>query len=158
MNILSKVSIGLLTAGALYIGGAVGYTAYVNNQPEWQTIYSSTGGSVFEFIGKYNEWDDKGIHVKVDGPCISACTYVLGLINPDHICAGDDASFWFHGIYLGGTFNKEMVEQTHPMVFPEHVIQALKDRGFDGTVDVDKTVHPLGFIILTPEEVGVKPC
>lgn len=150
-----------LTLGALIlIGGAVGYTAYNQGvSPEWKTIYADQGGSIFEFIGKYNDWDDKGYHVKVDGPCISACTYVLGLVNPDHICAGDDATFWFHGIYKGGiSFDAPMVEYMHSIVYPDHILQTLKEHGFDGTSEVDKTVHPIGFIVLTAEEVGVKPC
>jgi len=41
-----------------------------------------------------------GQRVIVDGPCLSACTVLLGTIPKDHICVTNRAYFGFHAAWV----------------------------------------------------------
>jgi hypothetical protein len=122
--------------------------------------YGSEGGEIFSHMRKYNQLNDEGMYLKIDGVCASACTYFLNLVDPDHVCATDKARFGFHGIYGGmmGTFEKNYVQFVHPLVYPQYILDWLKDKGFDGTTDVDREQYPMGLIWATREEVKVNVC
>jgi hypothetical protein len=123
-----------------------------------EEVYSDGGGSVEAFIGKYNRIDDIEHYVKIDGPCWSACTYFLNLVAPERVCAGDDARFFFHGVYYGQLFDHIETQFYHKMVYPQFVNDLLKKKGFDGTADVDIMSYPLGFIELTKDELHIQEC
>ena len=55
-------------------------------------IKSSPGGQIGEFLDMYAEVKDSGQKVVIDGPCLSACTVLLGTIPKD--VNGIYASLW----------------------------------------------------------------
>jgi hypothetical protein len=59
-------------------------------------IVGDPGGEVASYIHKYEQIRDSGQRVVIDGPCLSACTLVTGLVAHDHICVTQRAVLGFH--------------------------------------------------------------
>jgi hypothetical protein len=58
------------------------------------------GGSVATYDAQWAELAQRGVSVRVVGPCQSACTVLLGHIPRNRICVTPDASFGFHLAHL----------------------------------------------------------
>jgi hypothetical protein len=63
---------------------------------ETVTITVDLGGSISDYIKKYIKWEKEDKRVIIDGECDSSCTLMIGIINRDHICVTERASFQFH--------------------------------------------------------------
>lgn len=162
-SLFKNRTLGLTLAGiALAVVSAFAINNSYENRPfnpeDTMVVYASPGGEIFSHIEKYNKLDDEGKYLKIDGPCVSACTYFLNLVKPNHVCATEKAYFGFHGIYNMLGFLGPVVQRMHPLVYPQRVIELLKTKGFDGTRDVDRTKYPDGIIWLTREELLINPC
>lgn len=59
-------------------------------------IVSDPGGEVSAYLHKYQQIRASGQHVVIDGPCLSACTLLTGLIPRDRICVTARALLGFH--------------------------------------------------------------
>jgi hypothetical protein len=59
-------------------------------------IVSDPGGEVSSYIRKYEQVRDSGERVVVDGPCLSACTLLTGIVPHNHICVTARAVLGFH--------------------------------------------------------------
>jgi hypothetical protein len=59
-------------------------------------IVSDPGGEVSTYIQKYHAMRASGQHVVIDGPCLSACTLLTGIIPRNHICVTQRAVLGFH--------------------------------------------------------------
>ena len=59
-------------------------------------IVSDPGGEVSSYIQKYHEVRDSGQRVVIDGPCLSACTLLTGIIPRNRICVTSRAVLGFH--------------------------------------------------------------
>jgi hypothetical protein len=59
-------------------------------------IVGDPGGEVASYIHKYERIRDSGDRVVIDGPCLSACTLVTGLVPRDHVCVTERAVLGFH--------------------------------------------------------------
>jgi hypothetical protein len=59
-------------------------------------IVGDPGGEVSAFIQKYEEIRDSGQRVEIDGPCLSACTLLTGIVPPSHVCVTSRAVLGFH--------------------------------------------------------------
>lgn len=59
-------------------------------------IVGDPGGEVSSYINKYEQIRASGERVVIDGPCLSACTLVTGLVPRDHICVTERAVLGFH--------------------------------------------------------------
>lgn len=123
-----------------------------------ETIYHDTGGIIDGYIERYGKIADEGGQVRVAGMCVSACTYVLGLVPAKDVCATPAALFGFHGTYSDGEFDPVFTKFMHERVYPKRVLDALLSKGFDGTTDVDEGKYPYDVIWLNRDEVGVQPC
>lgn len=152
--LLTLVSLLVVLAGTSYAM----YETRPFNPSQTVSVYSDGGGDVDEFQNKYGKIGDEGKYLRINGLCASACTYFMKLIPSNHVCATDRAEFYFHGIYNMLGFNKEFTQLLHPIVYPEYVLNLLKERGFDGSEDVDRTKYPLGLIKLTREELKINAC
>lgn len=122
----------LLLAGAVL--ASVLFSAPAEARPF--TITFDPGGSVVEFYEKYNMLRQTGAEVMVDGPCISACTLVFGLIDADKVCITSRALFGFHSASKGDEFAQDITQMIW-LQYPEYVRQFLLSKGWDGT-----TAHP----------------
>lgn len=59
-------------------------------------IVNDRGGQVSAYIHKYREIRNSGQRVVIDGPCLSACTLLTGIIPSDRICVTRRAMLGFH--------------------------------------------------------------
>lgn len=59
-------------------------------------IGGDPGGEVSSYIHKYEEIRDSGERVVIDGPCLSACTLLTGIVPRDRICVTQRAMLGFH--------------------------------------------------------------
>src|SRR4030088_686873 len=59
-------------------------------------ILASPGGQVGPFLDLFERVRDSGERVVIDGPCLSACTWVRRLVPNDRICVTRRAVLGFH--------------------------------------------------------------
>ncbi|MFY9695893.1 MAG: hypothetical protein WA776_08235 [Xanthobacteraceae bacterium] len=59
-------------------------------------IVSDPGGEVSSYIQKFHAMRDSGEHVVIDGPCLSACTLLTGIIPRNRVCVTQRAVLGFH--------------------------------------------------------------
>jgi Fe2+ transport system protein FeoA len=59
-------------------------------------ILASPGGQVGPFLELFERVRASGERVVIDGPCLSACTLVLGMVPGDRICVTRRAVLGFH--------------------------------------------------------------
>jgi len=61
--------------------------------PAWVTASNDEGGLLGKYVEKYRVMAARGDTLVVDGPCNSACTLALGMVD---VCVTSRASFGFH--------------------------------------------------------------
>ena len=59
-------------------------------------IVGDPGGEVSSYVQKYEAVRASGERVVIDGPCLSACTLLLGIVPKSHICVTQQAVLGFH--------------------------------------------------------------
>jgi hypothetical protein len=59
-------------------------------------IGGDPGGEVSSYIQRYEQIRDSGERVVIDGPCLSACTLLTGIVPRDRICVTQRAMLGFH--------------------------------------------------------------
>jgi hypothetical protein len=59
-------------------------------------ITDDRGGLVFLYVEKWEKLQTEGVNVRIAGPCLSACTVLLGYIPRRAICVTPSASLGFH--------------------------------------------------------------
>jgi hypothetical protein len=63
-------------------------------------VSDNHGGSVAEYAQRWAGLAQRGVSVRIVGPCQSACTVLLGYIPHNRICVTPPASFGFHLAHL----------------------------------------------------------
>ena len=114
-------------------------------------ILRDPGGQIGPYLEKLASWDASGESIIVDGPCLSACTLVLGVIPHERVCATRRARFGFHaawrpmGIYRVRSNNGTALLMK---IYPPRVKAWIKKRGgLNGKM-----------IFARGSEIGVRPC
>src|SRR5437868_9158520 len=88
---LSAVLFGvILTASAISSGSAT------------VRITSDAGGQIGPYLERLSAIRSSGERVVIDGPCLSACTMILGVIPRDRICVTSRARLGFHAAWHPG--------------------------------------------------------
>jgi len=62
-------------------------------------IAGDPGGQIGPYLEKLQSLRNTGENVIIDGPCLSACTMVLGVIPRDHLCVTARARLGFHAAW-----------------------------------------------------------
>jgi hypothetical protein len=62
-------------------------------------IAGDSGGQIGAYLKRIEAMRRSGERVVIDGPCLSACTMVLGSIARDRICVTPRAQLGFHAAY-----------------------------------------------------------
>jgi len=94
-------------------------------------IHFSAGGRLLEFAEKYNDIEERGGRVVIDGLCISACTLVLGLVTLDRVCATPRGVFAFHSATVNDQFSLDGTGILWAMM-PEQVREFFRQQGWAG--------------------------
>ena len=54
------------------------------------------GGEVSSYVQKFQQMRETGERIVIDGPCLSACTLLTGIVPRDHVCVTARAVLGFH--------------------------------------------------------------
>lgn len=154
---------GLVVAGTVAWNGVPLVNEAVRDvQTKVEVVTMNPGGSVFEFIDHYNKMRVEDSYLRVDGVCVSACTFFLGLLDPVNYCVSEKSMLGFHGVYsvtpAGMVFNQPFAEFVRDHIYNGDVVDFLKTRGFDFTTDVNYIENPLGIIWATGADVKAPVC
>lgn len=63
-------------------------------------IKNDLGGFIDDYIERYERIRANGVHVVIEGECLSACTMVLGIVPRSNICARGRARLGFHSAFV----------------------------------------------------------
>jgi len=72
-------------------------------------ITNDSGGVIGAYLDRFESLRRSGTNVIVDGPCLSACTMVLGEIPRGHLCVTSRARFGFHSAWRFGEAGRRVV-------------------------------------------------
>jgi hypothetical protein len=72
-------------------------------------ISGDPGGEVSAYLQKFEEIRDSGQNVVIDGPCLSACTLLTGLVPRDRICVTERAMLGFHAASYYDDVSRQLV-------------------------------------------------
>jgi hypothetical protein len=96
-------------------------------------ITSDRGGQIGPYLQKFESLRKSGQTVMIDGPCLSACTMVLGLIPRDHICFTSRARLGFHAAWRPDESGRPVPSQDGTDLlmanYPEQVREWIRRRG-----------------------------
>src|SRR3954469_13456661 len=96
-------------------------------------IVSDPGGQIGPYLQNLAALRGSGERVIIDGPCLSACTMVLGVIPRERICVTSRARLGFHAAWHPGDDGHPVPSQEATKllmdIYPEHVRSWIARRG-----------------------------
>jgi len=96
-------------------------------------ITSDPGGQIGPYLEKLQLLRSSGQSVIIDGPCLSACTMVLGIIPHDRICVTSRARLGFHAAWHPDQAGRQIVANDGTdllmSVYPQQVRDWINRRG-----------------------------
>ena len=96
-------------------------------------ISSDPGGRIGSYVEKLKSLRSSGESVIIDGPCLSACTMVLGMIPRDRICVTSRARLGFHAAWhpdrAGRQISDEGGTELLKSMYPQQVRDWIDRRG-----------------------------
>ena len=96
-------------------------------------IVSSPGGEVGSYLRLFAIVRQSGERVIIDGPCLSACTMVLGVIPRERICVTPRARLGFHAAWHPGENGRPTPSQGGTQllmeIYPQHVRRWIARQG-----------------------------
>jgi hypothetical protein len=87
-----------MRVAALIVGAAMAFLS-VSVAPAAVRIDGDSGGQIGPYLEKLAALRKSGERVVIDGPCLSACTMVLGVIPRERICVTPRARLGFHSAW-----------------------------------------------------------
>jgi hypothetical protein len=116
----------LILAIAVLATGATASSATVR-------IASDKGGRIGTYIEAFAMLRHSGEGVIIDGPCLSACTLIVGMLPRDQVCVTSRASLGFHAAWRpdgrGRPVQSSMGTQVLMEVYPPKVRKWIRRRG-----------------------------
>jgi hypothetical protein len=76
-------------------------------------IVSDPGGEVASYVQKFRQIRDSGQRVVIDGPCLSACTLLTGIVPRDRVCITRRAALGFHAASYYDDASRTLVPTRH---------------------------------------------
>ena len=96
-------------------------------------ITSDPGGQIGPYLDNLENLRNSGERVIIDGPCLSACTMILGVIPRDHLCVTQRARLGFHAAWrpdqTGRAVTSRDGTQLLKSVYPQQVRSWISRRG-----------------------------
>lgn len=100
--------------------------------PANATVKISTldpGGSVQTYLDYWTRVANSGENVVIDAPCISACSFFLGMVPEDKVCITARASIGVHQLSMDDEPNPILSASFYRWLYPQWVQQWIKDHG-----------------------------
>jgi len=118
--------------GALMVG-AVAAALSVSSASATVRISGDSGGQIGPYLENLVALRSSGERVVIDGPCLSACTMVLGVIPRDRICVTSRARLGFHAAWHPGQDGRPVTSRGGTQllmdVYPQHVRRWIARKG-----------------------------
>ena len=96
-------------------------------------ITSDSGGQIGPYLEQLIAIRESGQQVIIDGPCLSACTLVLGVVPRERICVTRRARLGFHAAWHHGENGRPATNpggtQLLMAVYPQNVKNWINRRG-----------------------------
>jgi hypothetical protein len=96
-------------------------------------IKADPGGQIGPYLENLTALRNSGERVIIDGPCLSACTLVLGVIPYDRLCVTSRAKLGFHAAWHPGENGSKIMSKAATQLlmdmYPERVRSWIKERG-----------------------------
>ena len=96
------IAAGARTAmfGMLFLAGTASAELRIMNDP---------GGEVSSYLRTFYEMRASGERIVIDGPCLSACTLLTGIVPRDHVCITSRAVLGFHAASYYNDVSRSLV-------------------------------------------------
>jgi hypothetical protein len=96
-------------------------------------IAGDAGGQIGAYLERHDAMRQSGERVVIDGPCLSACTMVLGAIPRNRICITSRALLGFHAAYDLDQSGRQVTSRGGSSLlmanYPRHVRNWIARRG-----------------------------
>jgi hypothetical protein len=95
-------------------------------------IKADPGGQIGPYLEALEDLRKSGENVIIDGPCLSACTMVLGVIPRERICVTTRARLGFHAAWHpgeNGPVTSRAATKLLMDIYPEHVRTWINRKG-----------------------------
>src|SRR2546421_6740347 len=96
-------------------------------------IKADPGGQIGPYLENLAALKNSGERVIIDGPCLSACTMVLGVIPYERLCVTPRARLGFHAAWHPGENGRQVTSRAATQllmdIYPENVRTWIKERG-----------------------------
>jgi hypothetical protein len=96
-------------------------------------IAGDGGGQIGAYLQRHEAMRQSGERVVIDGPCLSACTMVLGAIPRNRICVTSRAVLGFHAAYDLDQSGRQVTSHGGTSLlmshYPQHVKKWIARRG-----------------------------
>jgi hypothetical protein len=90
-------------------------------------IAGDNGGQIGPYLNRFEAMRKSGERVVIDGPCLSACTMVLGAIPRNRICVTARARLGFHAAYDRDQNGGEVTNRGGTSLLMEHYPQEVRN-------------------------------
>lgn len=118
---------------AAVLAGAVAAALAVSTAQAAVRIKADPGGQIGPYLQNLVALRGSGERVIIDGPCLSACTMVLGVIPRERICVTARARLGFHAAWHPGENGRPVPSRAATQllmdIYPEHVRTWITRRG-----------------------------
>jgi hypothetical protein len=118
--------------GAALLGALIAALA-VSSASARKRISGDVGGQIGPYLENLVALRSSGERVVIDGPCLSACTMVLGVIPRERICVTARARLGFHAAWHPGDDGRPIVSRGGTQllmdVYPQAVRRWIARRG-----------------------------
>jgi hypothetical protein len=96
-------------------------------------IVGDAGGQIGPYLENLVALRSSGERVVIDGPCLSACTMVLGVIPRDRICVTNRARLGFHAAWHPGNNGRPITSRGGTQllmdIYPQNVRSWIARKG-----------------------------
>jgi hypothetical protein len=96
-------------------------------------ISNDPGGQIGPYLDNFAMLRNSGQKVIIDGPCLSACTMVLGIVPRDRICVTSRAKLGFHAAWNPAANGRVVMSHAGTKalwdIYPSHIRSWLSKRG-----------------------------
>jgi hypothetical protein len=90
-------------------------------------IAGDTGGQIGAYLNRFDAIRQSGDRVVIDGPCLSACTMVLGAVPRNRICVTARAKLGFHAAYDLDKSGGQVTNQGGTSLLMDHYPQEVRN-------------------------------
>src|SRR5260370_19858136 len=122
---------GIMRIAAL-LGAALAALA-VSTASAAVRIKADPGGQIGPYLENLAVLRSSGERVIIDGPCLSACTMVLGVIPRERICVTSKARLGFHAAWHPGDDGRPVTSRAATQllmdIYPHHVRSCIQGHG-----------------------------